>query len=345
MLGELGGLPDLRMQHLERRRGGLREAVAVSGAGIIERVSRRAPCTVPGCGRQKFCGRVLRPDGSVLALCTKVAEGSVRTARNGAYVHVVTQAEQTSWRPRSYRIEPPQPMPDWTAPVERWAKETPADDLRRLARRLGGGITIEALRELRTFSLRDLPAQTIAEELGLPVARLRYLDQFGGEDTFGTGMHDHRDRVGGVSIRWRSGRKGSIRGSRLGLFVPSNLDTSQTVHCVEGASDSAVLLSAGLQVVGRPGCDLGGDLLTKRLKGCPRLVVWGEQDAKPDGDWPGRRGALRIARQLALHVPVLHVAFPPAGMKDVRAWCRAGASAEDIEAQAEQGFRIEPRLT
>jgi hypothetical protein len=51
----------------------------------LVRVSRRARC--PICGKPDWCS--VAADGTI-ALCMRVASGSVKTARNGAYVHVLT---------------------------------------------------------------------------------------------------------------------------------------------------------------------------------------------------------------------------------------------------------------
>lgn len=51
----------------------------------LVRVTRRARC--PICGKPDWCS--VAADGS-LALCMRVAAGSIKTARNGAYVHILT---------------------------------------------------------------------------------------------------------------------------------------------------------------------------------------------------------------------------------------------------------------
>jgi hypothetical protein len=54
-------------------------------------------------------------------------------------------------------------------------------------------------------------------------------------------------------------------------------------------------------------------------------VVLGENDRKPDGRWPGREGAERVAARLrAGGVPAL-VRLPPPGAKDLRELVAAAA--------------------
>jgi hypothetical protein len=64
-----------------------------------------------------------------------------------------------------------------------------------------------------------------------------------------------------------------------------------------------------------------------RLRGGPperRLVVLGENDCKPHGEWPGRKAAVEVSQKLTrqLDRPVVW-ALPPDKAKDVRQWVLA----------------------
>lgn len=130
----------------------------------------------------------------------------------------------------------------------------------------------------------------------------------------------------GLSVRTPAGGKWSLSGSRLGLFIPKGLaDLPGVVLIVEGASDVAAALDAGLTAVGRPSNCTGAEDLAEILAG-REVVVCGEDDRKLDAQgevlrWPGRDGAELVARRLAeawrVDVPV---AMPPPGVKDLRAW-------------------------
>jgi hypothetical protein len=55
-----------------------------------------------------------------------------------------------------------------------------------------------------------------------------------------------------------------------------------------------------------------------------RLLVVGENDQKPNGDWPGKKGADVTARRLADALGVeVRIAYPPPAHKDLRGWIRA----------------------
>jgi hypothetical protein len=103
------------------------------------------------------------------------------------------------------------------------------------------------------------------------------------------------------------------------------------VVIVEGATDVAAGLDVGgILPVGRPGREGGIPDLTILLESLPGrdVIVLGENDRldrngqlRPNGDWPGREGAIETARKLdqAVRRPV-SAALPPEGAKDLRQW-------------------------
>jgi hypothetical protein len=172
----------------------------------------------------------------------------------------------------------------------------------------------------------DLKAE-LAGQLGLPDCVL---------DRFGVGWDGdrqcstipERDAAGvviGIAGRHRDGRKRSIKGSRRGLtYSPSWAEHDGPILVPEGFSDTAAADAMALACVGRPSSTGGVDLLAGRLADVPparAIVVVGENDLKPDGQWPGKQGAVATAGQLArrLNRPVL-IAYPPDGAKDIRGW-------------------------
>jgi hypothetical protein len=106
------------------------------------------------------------------------------------------------------------------------------------------------------------------------------------------------------------------------------------VLIVEGASDTAALLGAGINAIGRPsnssGAQFAAQLVGKLPEGTP-IIVMGENDQKPDGRWPGKEGAEKVAQEMANALPTykVHIAYPPDGVKDVRAWF-AGRSGVEV---------------
>lgn len=173
----------------------------------------------------------------------------------------------------------------------------------------------------------DAMCEELADELGVSSEALRSL---------GLGWHDKqqcwtfperdgRGQVIGVSTRYPDGHKGFLKGGQRGLYYPAGWQPgSGALLIVEGASDTAAGLTAGLNTVGRPSCKGGVKHLIELLQESPvdcDVVVVGEMDAKPDGSWPGKDGAVDVATQLASHLarPVRWM-LPPDGHKDLRAW-------------------------
>jgi hypothetical protein len=145
----------------------------------------------------------------------------------------------------------------------------------------------------------------------------------------------------GITRRYDNGSKKTLAGtSNAGVFCKQWWWIGNgTVYIVEGASDVAALIDAGLSVLGRPSCIGGLAVLTAYLKrrDPKRIVVIGENDLKPEKRgsiqqcpsncngclvcWPGLAGCLitasRLAKSLNRKVETL---MPPDEFKDVRQW-------------------------
>jgi DNA primase len=143
-------------------------------------------------------------------------------------------------------------------------------------------------------------------------------------------MTDAAGNVLGIRLRRPNGLKFAVTGGKEGLFIPSVVeeDTSSPLLAPEGPTDTAALLQMGFtNVVGRPNCTGGIKLLTELVcRRKPREAV-----VVSDGDEPGRRGADNLASVLVAYAPKVRVIGPPAGIKDVRDWLRAGATRQEVE--------------
>lgn len=84
------------------------------------------------------------------------------------------------------------------------------------------------------------------------------------------------------------------------------------------------MLTMGLNVVGRPSNSGGATQLAELLEYIPHsrsIIVMGENDQKPTGQWPGKEGAISIAKQLSDRLQrEIHWALPPDHAKDIRDW-------------------------
>ncbi len=112
----------------------------------------------------------------------------------------------------------------------------------------------------------------------------------------------------------------------MGLFIPRDLNASSTVFFAEGESDTAALLTMGVEAIGRPGATLCIEHAVRlvRLRSVSSVVV--VADRGPAGE----EGARRLAQQLALAGHSVRVITPPA--KDAREWLRNGATGADLAA-------------
>jgi len=271
--------------------------------GDWRRVTRRRPC--PICDKPDWCLYAGDDDLPDAAICARVE--SPKRCGEAGWLHVLRR-DGPAWPPwrRSLRravhmaTETPHKgnLAVETAAASRWCDEHP-EAFERFARNLG----------LSTESLRRLG-------VGYSPQRLAWLFP----------MRNAAGDVVGIRLRLPSARKLSVKGGREGLFLPSNLQPSGRLFIAEGPSDTATLLDFGFEAVGRPSCTGGVKHLCELVR---RLDVH-DVVMVADQDEPGQRGANRLASTLVAYCPVVRVIAPPAGVKDARAWKRAGATAADV---------------
>lgn len=140
---------------------------------------------------------------------------------------------------------------------------------------------------------------------------------------------DAKCRVIGIATRSPlDGTKRALRGSKRGLVVPADLDRARPLLVVEGATDTAAALTVGLQAIGRPHAEGGVAHLSELLAGWSGdIIIVGERDKKRDGQWPGRKGAITVAKELTRRLGRTIVwSLPPRGVKDLRECVRHEAA-------------------
>lgn len=179
----------------------------------------------------------------------------------------------------------------------------------------------------------------LAELLKLPVEALEAIPQLGYSSTDHGGRcfmfpeSDSGGKIIGINRRFRDGSKKALKGSKRGLTIPKGWrDRPGPVFLVEGPTDTAAMIAAGLACIGRPSNTGGVKLLVELFKdlGPERpIIAVGENDQKSDGNWPGRTGAETIAAALTarLRRPV-QWSMTPVEAKDVRDWLTADARGE-----------------
>jgi hypothetical protein len=270
---------------------------------LLRRVSAEHPCVV--CGKPDWC--LFAPDGTV-AICQRV-ESPMRCGDAG-WLHRLTEPGPNPPRTKGTARKPSGLGRDWAAEATALAANLTPDRRAELA------------------ALLRLPADALG---ALPLLGYSPADALGPCYVFPEAAPD--SAVIGLNRRFvtppRDGHgKRMLPGGRRGLTLPDGWrDRPGPVYVVEGPTDALAMTAAGLAAVGRPSNSGGVALLADLLGGLSpgrEIVVLGENDARPDGAWPGRDGAASVAQRLTARLGrrVLR-AMPPDGAKDVRDWLTA----------------------
>ena len=211
----------------------------------------------------------------------------------------------------------------------------PATAKRPKAPREKSSIDWRARAEEFASKMRPAYRESLASRLCLPVDALDpavwpligIAGAESGEMIWSFAESDALGRIVGVKRRFPDGTKKLEFMASHGLTIPANFDASDTSRpllIVEGASDTIAGTFAGLSVVGRPSNTGGAEYLAELLKSVPptrQVIIVGENDQKPNGDWPGREGAISVATRLAaVCARDIHWSIPIDGQKDLRAW-------------------------
>jgi hypothetical protein len=277
-------------------------------------VTRGQPC--PACGHTDWCAWT--PDGGLKCeRSTEAPAGMVRVklAQGGALFRPATDLT----RARRNRDDCDQRAPtvrlDFGVLQDRLAVALGPDRRDELAAALSvrsNALVAVGIGWASAADLRELRASGAGWPENPPDGAFTFPERDGG------------GRIVGFSLRASDGRKGCpsrAAGAHRGLMVPATLhNRPDPVLIVEGASDVAACETLGLAAVGRPSNAAGADLLAELLTDRD-VIVAGENDGKPDGSWPGRDGARRVAQRLAAlwEAPQLY-SLPPQKSKDIRAW-------------------------
>jgi hypothetical protein len=261
-----------------------------------ERVSRTKPC--PVCGKPDWCVHV---EGGTI--CPRTPEGSVRDLGDAGYLHLDGTATARR-RPRTWPLREMHP------------------DVGPIARECFNAADAPIHRE-RLSRLLDVDAGAL-ERLGVGWNAERSAWTFP--------MSDGCGRIVGIQQRFRGTgdkRLMIMKGHRSGLFEPigmpdRSLGGVDLVIC-EGASDTAAALSLGITAIGRLSCSAIQRETVERVRRLsPRSVI-----VVADNDAPGLEGAEKLLCALD-GIAQTELRRPPDGIKDLRAWKQAGATAGDI---------------
>jgi phage/plasmid primase-like uncharacterized protein len=160
--------------------------------------------------------------------------------------------------------------------------------------------------------------QSWADRLGVSAESLWQLRAVPYSDgSLAVPMSDGAGQLVGWHLRRTDGRKLCIRGSELGLYLPrKSIRDAKELWVPEGPSDTAALLTLGLNVVGRATARSKKvtSMLVNLIKGSntERVVI------VADRDLVGIQGARETAEVLRHYCNVIVMVPPAIGVKDAR---------------------------
>lgn len=263
----------------------------------LARTSRSRPC--PICARPDWCSLQLDDASEPIGVVCMRAE-SDKPTRNGGWYHRLLERD-FRLPPRMRRIVL-RPSPDWSQLVAERCSATRNTDLAQHAEALG--VSIESLRILSCCVSPKFRGALLAP------------------------MRDASGVTRGIRLRYLSGRKVAVRGSREAVFAPDRLPMGSTLAIVEGLSDTAagIDLAPDLDWLGRPSCTGAASITAEivRERAPVRVVVVADRDE------PGQRGAAALANMLRLCCADVRIVTPPAPSKDLRAAVRAGFTHDEL---------------
>lgn len=279
----------------------------MSGYGMV-RVSKSNPC--PICKKPDWC--LVSEDGSA-AICQRIQEGSVKKCGDAGYLHILIDRPKSqqhrSQRKFTVKLND-RPDRDFTALQQQYSRQITSQQVNNLSQQLG--VSTQSLRRLR---------------IG-----------FNGE-AYTFPMSDTQGRIIGIRRRFPNGRKISLTGSKTGLFIPTDLDSSRLLLVCEGGTDTGAALDLGFDAIGRPNCNSKIRMTAEAAKGRAEIVIIG------DNDEAGRCGAKKLADALALHYPSVKIIYPPEGIKDLRQWLQAGLTGKALQRIIDKTESVKLRIS
>jgi len=160
-------------------------------------------------------------------------------------------------------------------------------------------IDYEALADFHRASRPGKGLAPLAKDWGLPLAAVKRLEVGTHRDRWVIPERNSRGRIIGIAFRHPDGSKSCLKGSRRGLVIPTDTrpTADQPLYLAEGASDTAALVSVGVQVVGRPAAALSG-LALESLVNLLICSKFANVVVLADRDDAGEAGAASLASRL-----------------------------------------------
>jgi len=257
--------------------------------------SSALPC--PICGSSHYC--TLNPADGIVK-CTQVGDGSFSQKKDRAGVGFFHR--------HNFDGVTPPPQQQQNRPVQNWDKAmgmsatAPRRHLRPLSRLLGSSVD-----ELKDWGVGYLTSRQL-NDMGTSCNSL-------GCWTFP--MRDAQGKVVGLRLRNYDGFKYAVSGSRNGLFYhPQSLVKRASILIVDGASDSFVGWTKGLNIIGRPSSTTGNPEIMEMFQWLKPTEIHQILDADTNAN---REHARDAANELISQYSYGSIFYPSKG-KDLREW-------------------------
>jgi len=268
----------------------------------MQRVTKNKPC--PVCGKPDWC--LVSPDNSAV-ICARIQEGSVKHCGDAGWLHILSGGDNKRKHNKKIYVRNSNDFgKEWEPLALKYHEQITRQQTEKLAKSLG--VTIDSLRRLRVGW--DGKAYTFP-------------------------MCDHKSRTIGIRRRFPNGNKLSTKGSKTGLFIPSDLSGQVPLLICEGPTDTAAAIDLGFDAIGRPNCNSKIEMTVQATTGYNEIVIIADYDEA------GKAGAQKLADVLALHCPSVKVIYPHEGIKDLRQWLQTGLTNEQLNRFIGQARKIE----
>jgi len=259
---------------------------------MMKRVTKKNLC--PICNKPDWC--LAAEDGSA-AICQRIEQGSVKRCGDAGWLHLLKDRHDSHKR---HTI------------------------ISRISIDFGNRKNFKKLAELYKQQLTKDRLFWLSKRLNLSAESLIKLNVGWDGNAFTFPMSNVDGRVIGIRRRFPNGAKVSVKGSKTGLFIPTDLSHENVLLICEGPSDTAAALDLGFSAIGRPNCNSLIKMTASAVKGHKDIVIVG------DNDLAGKTGAERLAKYLALRCSTVRIIYPSDRIKDLRDWLRAGLTHDEL---------------
>jgi hypothetical protein len=273
----------------------------------MKRVSKVQPC--PICQKPDWC--LVAEEGSA-AICARIEDGSVKKCGDAGWLHILIDRSKSQryCSQRRFTVEQKsRPDRDFTNLQQQYSRQIKDEQLNSLSQQLG----------VSGQSLKRLRIGWDGEAYTFPMS-----NDFG--------------KIIGIRRRFPTGRKVSVKGSKMGLFIPSGLSSNGPLLICEGPTDTAAALDLGFAAIGRPNCNSKVEMTANFARSRPVVIVG-------DNDKVGQKGSKKLAGALSLFCPSVKIIYPPRGIKDLRQWLKSGLSREILVQLIQETKPIEVKIS